>query len=69
MKTESKNYGPISLLPLILKMIAKSTHDQTYNYHQRKELLSTYQSGFRRNHSAETCLSQLKDMKMENILV
>ena len=55
---EAKNYRPISLLPLISKVIEKSIHDQTQDYLQRSELLYSYQSGFRANHSKETCLSQ-----------
>ena len=61
-KTEAKNYIPISLLPLILKAIEKSTHNQLQDYLQRNELLYSYQSCFRANHSSDTCLSQLTDM-------
>ena len=56
--TEAKNYRPISLLPLISKVTEKSIHDQTQDYLQRSELLYSYQSGFRANHSTDTCLSQ-----------
>ena len=59
-KTGAKNYRPISLLPLIAKVIEKSIHDQTQDYLQR--LLYIYQSGIRANHSTDTCLSQLADM-------
>ena len=34
-KTEAKNYRPISLLPLISKLIERSIHDQTQSYLQR----------------------------------
>ena len=61
-KTEAKNYKPISLLPLISKVIERSTHDQTEYYLQRNELLYSYQSSFRANHSTDTCLPQLTDM-------
>ena len=61
-KTEAKNYRPISLLPLISKVTEKSIHDQMQDYLQRNELLYSYQSGFRANHSRDTCLSQLTDM-------
>ena len=37
-KTEGKNYRPISLLPLISKVTAKSIHDQTQDYLQRNKL-------------------------------
>ena len=61
-KTEAKNFRPISLLPLISKKIEKSIHYQTQDYLQRNGLLCIYQSGFRANHSTDTCLSRLADM-------
>ena len=61
-KTETKNYRPIPVLPLILKVIEKSIHDQMQDYLQRNELPYSYQSGFRANHSTDTGLSQLTDM-------
>ena len=62
-KTEAKNYRPISRLPLIPKRIKKLIPDQTQDrqsYLQRNELLYIYQSGFRANPSTYTCLSWLK---------
>ena len=61
-KTEAKNYRPISLLPLISKVIEKSIHDQTQDYLQRNKLFYSYQSGFGANHSTGTCLFHLTDM-------
>ena len=61
-KAEAKNYRPISLLPLISKVIEKSIHDHTQNYLQRNELLYSYQSGFRANHSTDKIISHLTDM-------
>ena len=61
-KMEAKNYRPISLLPLISKVIEKLIHDQTQDYLQRNELLHIYQSGCRVNHSADKCLPRLTDM-------
>ena len=61
-KTEAKNYIPISLLPLISKVIEKSTHNQLQDYLQRNELLYSYQSCFRAKHSTDTYLSRLTDM-------
>ena len=57
--TEPKNYRPISLLPLISKIIEKVIHDQTQKYLDEKNILYTYQSGFRPNHSTNSCLSYL----------
>ena len=63
-KTEAKNYRPISILPLTSKssQFHIKVHNQTY-YLQRNELLYIYQSsGFRANHSTYTCLSRFTDM-------
>ena len=42
------NYKPISLLPLISKVVEKVIHDQTSTFLNSKSLLYTYQSGFRK---------------------
>ena len=39
-KTEDKNHRPISLLPLISKVIEKSIHNQIQDYFQRNKLLN-----------------------------
>ena len=54
--TEPCNYRPISLLPLISKVIEKVIHDQTSTFLNSKNLLYTYQSGFRKKHSTDFCL-------------
>ena len=46
--TQLCNYRPIFLLPLISKVIEKVIHDQTSTFLNSKNLLYTYQSGFRR---------------------
>ena len=61
-KTEAKNYRPISLLPLISKIIERVIHDQTRSYLDRKKVLYKYQSGFRANFSTDSCLSYLHDL-------
>ena len=57
--TQPCNYRPISLLPLISKVIEKVIHDQTSTFLNSKQLLYTYQSGFRKKHSTDFCLSYL----------
>ena len=59
--TEASNYRPISLLPLISKVIEKVIHDQTSTFLNSRNLLYNYQSGFRKNHSTDFCLSFLND--------
>ena len=52
---------PISLLPLISKVIEKVIHDQTSAFLNSRNLLYNYQSGFRKNHSTDFCISFLND--------
>ena len=56
-KTDPKNYRPISLLPIVSKIIEKIIHDQTMEYLTDNKILYRYQSGFPKNHSTDTCLS------------
>ena len=60
-KTNPSNYRPISLLPLISKIIEKLIHEQTSSFLSNNELLYNYQSGFRKNHSTDSCLTLLHD--------
>ena len=60
-KTEAKNYRPISLLPIISKVIEKVVHDQTNTFLTQNNILYKFQSGFRKNHSTESCLTFLND--------
>ena len=60
-KTDPKNYRPISLLPIISKIIEKVVHEQTQTFLQRSNLIFRYQSGFRKNFSTDWCLSYLNN--------
>ena len=60
-KTDPKNYRPISLLPLISKIIEKVIHNQTQSFLDENNILYDYQSGFRKKYSTESCLSFLTD--------
>ena len=59
--TEASNYRSISLLPLISKVIEKVIRDQASAFFNSTNLLCNYQSGFRKNHSTDFCLSFLND--------
>ena len=48
------------MLPLISKAIEKVIHSQTSTFLNSRNLLYNYQSGFRKNHSTDFCLSFLK---------
>ena len=60
-KTDLKNYRPISLLPLLSKLIEKAIHIQTQEYLDKHGLLYKFQSGFRKKFSTDSCLVQLSD--------
>ena len=56
-----KNYHPISLLPLISKIIEKVIHDQTQAFLDENKILYRFQSGFRKHFSTDSCLSYLNN--------
>ena len=64
-KTDPQNYRPVSLLPLISKVIEKVVHDQTQIYLSKNKILYKYQSGFRSNYSTNSCLSYLTNLISE----
>ena len=60
-KTDPSNCRPISLLPLLSKVFERVVLDQTEEFLSLNKILYDYQSGFRKNHSTDTCLSFLND--------
>ena len=60
-RSEPKNFRPISLLPLLSKLIEKTIHDQVQNYCNENNIFFSFQSGFRGKHSTDTCLTYLHD--------
>ena len=60
-KMDPQNYRPISLLPLLSKIIERIVHDQTEEFLSKNKLLYRLQSGFRKNYSTNTCLGHLTD--------
>ena len=70
------NYRPISVLPVISKIMERILYDQLYNYLTKFELLSDSQFGFRKFHSTATALLDRTndwymnlDRKMFNLVV
>ena len=60
-KIDPKNYRPISLLPLLSKLIEKAIHIQAQEYLDKHGMLYKFQSGLRKNFSTDSCLVQLRD--------
>ena len=54
---EPGNYRPILLLPILLKVLGRHVLNHLYEFVSCNDLLSSRQSGFRRNHSCETALN------------
>ena len=59
--THPSNYRPISLLPVIAKIVERTVQRQLYYYLNSNQLLSPSQHGFRPRHSTETALSFVTD--------
>ena len=51
-----KNYRPISLLPVCGKIFEKCIYNSLYSYLESNDILSKFQSGFRKG---DSCISQL----------
>ena len=66
-KVDPANYRPISVLPVIAKLIEKAIFNQVYTYLNDNKLLSKYQSGFRLMHSTLTALIDITDNWYLNI--
>ena len=53
MSTDMDNYRPISVLPVVSKVLERVVHHQLHSFLSEHKLLSPFQCGFRRNHSTE----------------
>ena len=55
-KTNPNNYRPISVLPIVSKLIERVVFSQFYDFLMRHDLLADAQSGFQPCHSTLTAL-------------
>ena len=62
-----ENYRPISILPIVSKILERSVFNQIYKFLNDNSLLSKHQSGFRPKHSTLTTLIQMCDTLYENM--
>ena len=60
-KTDVNNYRPISVIPVVMKILERAVHDQVYTYLTENSLLCHNQSGFRKAHSTSTTLLHVLD--------
>jgi hypothetical protein len=61
------NYRPISILPVVMKIFEKIVFDQFYDFLVSNNLLSVHQSGFRKSHSTQTAISEVKDFILKKL--
>ena len=62
-----ENYRPISILPIISKILERSVFNQIYKFLNDNSLLPKYQSGFRPKNSTLTALIQMCDTFYKNM--
>ena len=60
-KMDPKNYRPISLLPLMPKVLERIKHERSMEFLDKHNMLYKFQSGFRKNHSTDFSLSHSAD--------
>ena len=58
-RDDTNNYRPISVLPVISKLLEKHVHDSLMSFMISYNVLHSTQSGFRPNYSCETALLQM----------
>ena len=68
-KTDPKNYRPVSLLPLVSKVIEKFVHNQTEIFWSKNRALYKYQSEFRKSFSTNSCLTLLANSVTPNATI
>ena len=58
---DPKNSHPISLPPLMSKVLERIVHEKTMEFLDKDNILYKFQSGFQKNHSTNFFLSYLTD--------
>ena len=66
-KDDVNNYRPISVLPLISKIMERAIQVQLVSFLTENNVHSEHQSGFRKRHSTQTAVTYLSDFILENM--
>ena len=65
--SDVNNYCPISVLPVLSKIVERHVHNNLYAYLSENKLLFSNQSSFHKCHSTETALLKLADQLLFNL--
>ena len=55
----TSNYRPVSMLPVVVKVLKRLIHQQLFDYLQENKILDPAQFGFRPEHSTQNALVNL----------